>query len=365
MRNVGIKQLLKACPLIAALLLPGCGGEKTTEPSGAKISAEEAQAIAKEAYIYGLPIVMGYKSMYAYAIDESSPEFKGPFDEVACDARLFTPDDKAIVTPNADTPYCMFWMDLREEPLVITVPEMEPERFYHWQLVDLYTHNFAYVGTLTTGNGSAKYLVTGPNWTGDKPDGVIDVIRSETDFVFNIIRTQLLGQDDLERVKEIQASYDVQSLRVYMGGTVPPDASALNFPEWVEGAQFDERCFDYLDFLLSLVEPVEEEQPLMKRLARIGLGSNQPFEFVSLSPDIQEALKAGVKLGFAEIEQFLEEFGSDPLGSAKIFGTRRFLMESAATNYGFDDHYLLRAGAAHHRVIWKLRFRSYLPHLLC
>lgn len=347
MRNVGIKQLLKACPLIAALLLPGCGGEKTTEPSGAKISAEEAQAIAKEAYIYGLPIVMGYKSMYAYAIDESSPEYKGPFDEVACDARLFTPDDKAIVTPNADTPYCMFWMDLREEPLVITVPEMEPERFYHWQLVDLYTHNFAYVGTLTTGNGSAKYLVTGPNWTGDKPDGVIDVIRSETDFVFNIIRTQLLGQDDLERVKEIQASYDVQSLRVYMGGTVPPDASALNFPEWVEGAQFDERCFDYLDFLLSLVEPVEEEQPLMKRLARIGLGSNKPFEIASLSPDIQEALKEGVKLGFAEIEQSLEEFVSDPLGSAKSFGTRQFLMESAATNYGFDHHYLLRAGAAH------------------
>jgi len=215
---MNIKQLLKACPLIAVLFLPGCGGEKKTEPSGAKISAEEAQAIAKEAYIYGFPMVMGYKTMYTYAIDESSPEYKGPFDEVACDARLFTPDDKAIVTPNADTPYCMFWMDLREEPLVITVPEMEPERFYHWQLVDLYTHNFAYVGTLTTGNGSAKYLVTGPNWTGDKPDGVIDVIRSETDFVFNIIRTQLLGQDDLERVKEIQASYDVQSLRVYMGG---------------------------------------------------------------------------------------------------------------------------------------------------
>ncbi len=102
MRNVGIKQLLKACPLIAALLLPGCGGEKTTDPSGAKISVEEAQTIAKEAYIYGFPMVMDYKAMYNYVVDKENPEYKGPFNKLSCDARLFSPEDKAIVTPNAD-----------------------------------------------------------------------------------------------------------------------------------------------------------------------------------------------------------------------------------------------------------------------
>ena len=66
----------------------------------------------------------------------------------------------------------MFWMDLRAEPLVLTVPEMEPERFYHFQLIDLYTHNFAYVGTLTTGNGAGKFLIAGPDWDGEKPEGV-------------------------------------------------------------------------------------------------------------------------------------------------------------------------------------------------
>ncbi len=68
-----IKQLLKACPLIPALFLLGCGGEYETEPSGTKleISAEKAQAIAKEAYIYGFPMVIHYKTMFNYVLDKN------------------------------------------------------------------------------------------------------------------------------------------------------------------------------------------------------------------------------------------------------------------------------------------------------
>jgi hypothetical protein len=75
----------------------------------------ETRAIAKEAYVYGFPMVMNYKTMYQYAVDTEHPEYKGPFNEVTCEARLFTPEDKAVVTPNSDTPYCMFWMDLRAD----------------------------------------------------------------------------------------------------------------------------------------------------------------------------------------------------------------------------------------------------------
>lgn len=98
----------------------------------ADVTAEEAESIAREAYVYGFPMVMGYKTLYSYVIDTSNPDYKGPFNQVACEARLFTPGDRAVVMPNADTPYCMFWMDLRAEPLVFSVPEMESERFYHF-----------------------------------------------------------------------------------------------------------------------------------------------------------------------------------------------------------------------------------------
>ncbi len=312
------------------------------------ISAEAAQAIAQEAYIYGFPMVMNYKTLYNYAIDTRSPDYKGPFNQLSCVARLFTPEDKAVVTPNADTPYCMFWMDLRAEPLVLSVPEIEPERYYSFQLIDLYTHNFAYVGTLTTGNKAGKYLLAGPDWQGETPDGIDAVFRSETDFIFNVTRTQLFGPDDLERVVEIQNSYGLQPLSAFLGTAPPAVPSPIDFPEWVEGVQFDQRFFGYFTFILSLLgTPPESEQPLWERFARIGLGSQTDFDLTAQPPEIQAALQAGAQTGFAAIENFIKQNVGDPLTSAKIFGTREFLDKSAQANYGQENSYLLRAAAAH------------------
>ncbi|MBW1812063.1 MAG: DUF1254 domain-containing protein [Deltaproteobacteria bacterium] len=330
----------------------GCTKEETTETkkqvteteSKPGVTPAEAKAIAKDAYVYGFPVVMNYKTICNYV----DPEYKGPFNQIACVARLFTPEDKAIVTPNSDTPYCMFWVDLRTEPQVLTVPEMEPERFYHFQLIDLYTHNFAYVGTLTTGNGAGSFLIAGPDWDGQKPEGITDVIRSETDFVFNITRTQLFGPDDLSKVKEIQGRYSLQPLSAFLGTEALPAEATPQFPKWVEGSQFDERFFGYLDLMMSLLKkPGDGEKPLWGRLARLGIGPGHIFDFNALPSDIQNALKAGAKEGLDEIEKFIGEFGSDPLASAKGFGTREFLTESAKKNFGHENPYLIRSAVAH------------------
>ena len=204
----GLTKLL----LAVLLVMTGCGGA-ADQP----VTSEEAQAIARGAYVYGFPMVMNMKTIDSYVLDEQSPDYKGPFNQLACSARLFTPEDKAVVTPNADTPYCMFWLDLRAEPQVLSVPEMDPNRFYHFQFIDLYTHNFGYVGTLSTGNGAGKYLVAGPDWKGQKPEGIKNVVPSETGFIFCIVRTQLFGPDDLARVKEIQEAFDLQPLSSFVG----------------------------------------------------------------------------------------------------------------------------------------------------
>ncbi len=332
------------------LVLAGCAQEQepASTEGAAGITAAEAQAIAKEAFVYGYPMVMGYKTMYNYAVYTEDPDYKGPFNHVSCLARVFTPEDTAIVTPNADTPYCLFWMDLRTEPMVLSVPELAPERFYHFQLIDLYTHNFAYVGTLSTGNGAGNYLIAGPDWDGDKPAGIAGVIRSETNFIINVTRTQLFGPDDLMKVEEIQGRYELQPLSAFAGTETPAAASALNFPVWIEGSQFDERVFNYLDFVLMLLDkPLESEQALWGHLSRIGLGPDNSFDFTALPGDIQEALRAGVKDGIGDIENIIVEETDDPLASAKMFGTRRFLQKSAKDNYGHENHYLVRAVAGH------------------
>ena len=134
-------------------------------------ATHEARAIAKEAYIYGFPMVDSYRVQYAYFVNKQDPEYKGDWNQVHSVARVYTPADTAVQTPNSDTPYSALGADLRAEPVVLTVPPIEPHRYYSLQFVDGYTANFAYVGSRTTGNSGGKYLLTGPNWTGDKPDG--------------------------------------------------------------------------------------------------------------------------------------------------------------------------------------------------
>ncbi|MEA3461898.1 MAG: DUF1254 domain-containing protein, partial [Bacteroidota bacterium] len=274
-------------------------------------------------------------------------EYKGPFNELACDARLYTPEDKAVVTPNSDTPYCMFWVDLRNEPCVFTLPDLEPERFYHFQLIDLYTHNYAYLGTLTTGNSGGKYLIRESSWKGKVPDEIDQVLSCETGMFFVVVRTQMMDANDLENVKRIQGEYKLEMLASFLGKETHEAARAGEFPEWKEGDQFSSASFKYLDVMLSLLDPVSEEIELMKRFARLGIGTEQGFDIGRFDKDIQEAIEEGVKEGFKEIEAFIAAYAADPLVSAKIFGTREFLKKSAIENYQLSEFYVLRAVAAH------------------
>ncbi len=344
---MNLKLLFKTYRLVAAVFLLGCGGDNSTEPSATKtdVSAEEAQTIARDAYVYGFPLVMNLKTIYDYVVNVESPNYKGPFNEVSCEARLFTPADTAVVTPNSDTPYCMFWMDLRSEPLVLTVPELEDNRYYSVQLVDFYTHNFAYIGTRINNNAAGSYLLAGPGWNGDTPDGITEILASETDLIFAIIRTQLFDSDDLERVAEIQSTYALQPLSAYLGQVAPAQAPAIDFPSWIEGGEFSIAAFDFLDFTLDLVSTHPDESELLASFAKIGIGTTDAFSTAALEPEISDVLERAVQQGVGEMRALIDATSSDPLMSAKIFGTRAFLNEAAAA-VGQPNMYLPRAAGA-------------------
>lgn len=334
---------------IASLLIvfAGCSTDTEDKAKEVSLSLDEAKEIAKEAYLYGFPLVLNYKTMYDYAVNEQSPDYKGDFNALACDARVFTPEDKTIITPNSDTPYCMTWVDMRAEPVVFTIPEIEEERYYSVQIIDLYTHNADYISTVATGNVPGKYLLAGPDWQGDVPEGIAKVIRFETQFLFTIHRTQLFNSGDIDKLKNIQEGYQVQPLSEFLGTSAPSAAVAIDFPEWKEGAQFNAEGFNYLDFMLGLLNTPQEEDAVLERFAKIGIGGEGEFDFNKLSPEIQNALNEGAKEGFAEMEAFNQENSNDPLAAAKIFGTRDFLNGSAKENYDADNFFVMRAVAAY------------------
>jgi hypothetical protein len=177
---------------------------------------DQVREIAKQAYIYGFPMVDNYRIQYSYFVDKQDPDYKGAWNEIHNLARVATPADTAIQTPNSDTPYSFVGADLRAEPLVLTIPPVEAGRYFSVQFIDAYTYNFAYVGSRTTGNGGGKYLLTGPSWHGDKPAGITEVIQSDTEFAFVAYRTQLFSPDDLDNVKKVQDGYGVQTLSAFL-----------------------------------------------------------------------------------------------------------------------------------------------------
>ena len=80
-------------------------------------------------------------------VDRANPEFKAPWNQIDNIPRVYTPADTAIQTPNSDTPYSFAGLDLRAEPIVLTVPVIEKDRYFSIQLIDAYTFNFAYIGS--------------------------------------------------------------------------------------------------------------------------------------------------------------------------------------------------------------------------
>ena len=296
------------------------------------------RAVAKEAYIYGYPMVDGYRVQYAYFEDRSNPEFKAPWNHLLNVPRVYTAEDRAIVSPNSDTPYSMVGMDLRAEPVVLTVPPVDAGRYFSIQLIDAYTHNFDYIGSRTTGNGGGSYMVAGPGWDGDLPAGIKKVFRSETQFAMAVYRTQLFNSDDLDNVKAVQAGYRAQTLAAFLGEPAPAPAPPVGFVEPLtpETQKTSLRFFTILSFILGFCPIHPSEVDLRARFAEAGFDGGTLFDPDSLAPEARDAMEQGIADAWAEFAAFkAEQMDTKKVTVGDIFGTREYL----------DNNYLYRMTA--------------------
>jgi len=321
---------------VASLVAIFLGGLLPGDALGADLTPAEARAIAKEAYVYGFPIVDSYRIQYTYFVDSKGAEYKAPWNQLVNTPRVYTPADTAIQTPNSDTPYSFVGMDLRAEPMVLTVPPIEKERYFSVQLIDAYTFNFDYIGSRTTGNGGGSYLVAGPNWKGETPKGVKKVFRSETEFVFAVYRTQLFNPSDLDNVKKVQAGYKAQTLSAFLGTAAPKAAPVIDFIKPLTPAEekSSPQFFNILNFVLQFCPTNPSETELMARFAKIGVGAGKTVDVSK--PEMKAAIEQGMGDAWVAFGELEKEFAAGKITSGDVFGTRAFL----------KNNYLYRMGAA-------------------
>ena len=344
--NKSILSTLVFAGSVAAVLLSGCDkkpdaitqADKADKQAGIPApSLEETKAIAEEGFIYGLPLVMNYTANYEFWVDKTSKQYKGDFNRLFNEHRVFTYQDTAVVTPNSDTPYSFACMDLRAEPFVFSVPAVEKERYYSLQFCDWNTFNYGYVGSRATGTEPGDYLIAGPDWKGEAPAGIKGVLRSTTQFTLVIVRTQLFGADDMPNVIKVQEGYKLQPLSAFLKQPAPPAAPALEFPK-ANAELAKTNFFEYVDFALQLAPAGPEEKEIRAKLAKIGIGPGKTFNFKDLSLEHKAAVLLGLKEGEKKVEEEVATIGTKingwSVGSA--FGNREF----------FKGDWLLRAAAA-------------------
>jgi hypothetical protein len=254
-------------------------------------------------------MVDSYRIQYAYFIDSKSKEFKAPWNQIANIPRVFTHEDRAVQTPNSDTPYSWLGLDLRAEPIVLTIPPIEKGRYYSVMLNDAYTYNFDYLGSRATGNEGGSYAIAGPKWKGQTPKGVKKLIRSETELNLLLYRVQLFSPDDLDNVKKIQAGFKVQPLSAFLGTAAPKPAPAIAFIKPLTPAtqRTSPEFFNVLNFVLQFCPIHPSETEMMARFAKIGVGPGKAFDATKFSPEIQTAITQGMADAWVDFDNFVKQ----------------------------------------------------------
>jgi len=232
------------------------------------------QQLARDAVIYTLPL---YEMARMRAATCPRRDHAGTFagdgpesrlrwvNHVIHTRQLLGPQHRQVVTPNNDTLYTNAWIDLSRGPVVLEVPDFKG-RYYVLGLLDFYTNPFGYIGSRTTGTGAGRFLLHGPDWRGDVPDGMRAVACS-TNSVWMIGRLLVDGDADLPAVHALQ---DAITLRQSDGA-----AAAFAFDVGMHPGEHlgDARRFaEVVNRALGENPPPSDEAGEVARFAAVGIG---------------------------------------------------------------------------------------------
>jgi hypothetical protein len=287
--------------LILALTVSAQGEEKAKS----KVAPAEIQKIAKEAYIFGYPLVLMDVTRQVGTACPSPTAMCAPINQFA-NAPAF-PDHTFtdVVRPNADTLYSAAWLDLSKDPMVLSVPDTKG-RYYLMPMLDAWTNVFASPGSRTTGTGKGDFAVVGPGFKGKLPAG-LKKIESPTNLVWIIGRTQTNGKADYGAVHAIQKEYKLTPLSAWGKPYTPPakvpvDPKVSKEPPVKQVEKMDAQTFfGRLNALMQANPPAAADAKAMQKFAAIGIAPGKKFSLEGLDPAVKTALEKGVKDAYQEI----------------------------------------------------------------
>lgn len=302
------------------------------------LSEQEARAIARDAYVYAYPLLLTYATLQKLTnFAEPVPGItSGPPNQFH-HARAY-PDgtSKLVIRTNVDTLYSAAVLDLKAEPMVLSVPATD--RYFQLPMLSLWSDVFAVPGPRTTGRNTARdFLVVAPKWTGTAPAD-LEIIRSPTRYVWIIGRTQTNGAADYANVHKVQDGYRVTPQSAWgkgpytpPKGTVDPKIDMKTPPpalvEKMDAATF----FGNFAELLKDNPPNQVDYPTVQRLERLGLKVGQSFDLSAQPASVRQAIERG----YADGKALVIAEGKKAAG----VGGKGWIYTTRSGAYGVDYNY--------------------------
>jgi hypothetical protein len=265
------------------------------------VTEQEAQSIARDAYIYFYPLVTMDVTRKQLTNVEPGKGIGAPMNTLFSVPNFPTADMRQVVRPNFDTLYSFGYADLTKEPMVVSVPDTGG-RYYLLPMLDMWTDVFASPGWRTTGTQAGNFLVTPRGWSGTVPAGFTQ-IEAPTPYVWIIGRTKTDGPADYDAVHKIQAGYKITPLSEWGKTPTPvevridPSIDMKTPPKIQVDAMKGGSYFTYAAELLKLQPPHLTDQPIIAQMKRIGIEPGKSLDISKVDPVVRKALEAAPEAG--------------------------------------------------------------------
>jgi hypothetical protein len=309
----GASLTLSLALLLFALIVYGCSTQ-TEQGRQGTLTAEEAQKIGVEAVVYGLPlVVMELTKVTSTNVPGPQPNAHAPINQFGNALKYPAASDHTVVRMNIDTLYSWAWLDLSKEPMVLSLPNTDG-RYYMMPMLDAWTNVFASPGTRTTGNKAGDFAITGPGWKGSLPNGVKE-IKSPTNMVWIIGRTQTNGPKDYAAVNALQRQYKLTPLSAFgkpytqPPGVIDPAVDMKVGPADQLAKMNSTTFFKTLARLMVSNPPSAADAPVLAQLEKVGVVPGHDFVPSKLDPEVAKALDESVKLALEKLQAASKTWG--------------------------------------------------------
>ena len=304
--------------------------------AGAPLSKEYVEAVGRVAYLWGWPLVNMQNRLKLFATAPEPGLLGGvlpvaPTNRLAMLSDYVAPEQRFVTSPNQDVVYGAGFFDFAKEPVVVQVPDFG-KRFWVYQVVDQRTDSFAQLGRQYS-SAPGHYLLVGPDWDGQVPDGIQAVFHSSTNVA--AIFPRVFMDDTAEDRAAIQplvnevAAYPLSEYDGKMkktdwskAPTIPqPERSGSGETQWVVPEQF----FDQLPEAMDRVPPLPGEAALYGWIRQILAAADNDS---ALKRTLADAAKATE----TEIVEPMFEFSNNGVDAGNGWRTQK---NSAKFGFGY------------------------------